>query len=421
MRSWFAFLLLMFTLPSAAREPRATVEAVAAAIEANYFDEARARVIASGLRAAGADGDFDALIEPLDLATALSEHLRPQDRHFHVRWSEPVPARADTSARRSPPAASNHGIRKVELLPGNIGYLDLGFFARFDFDDRQAAPRLAIDAALQLLAWSDAVLIDLRNNGGGSPAMVGYLASAFTPKGADIYNTFHSRAGTTSEAPRDWHPAPRLEVPLYILVSARTGSAAEALAYTLKHAGRAVIVGEATAGAANPGGPVDVGAGFSVFVSDGSPVNPITRRNWEGDGVAPDIPVAAEEALRIAQIDALERLLAGSTSEDGRVPARWALDALRAHGLDAPRDLAVLAGSYGEIRIEVAEGHLSLRQGRRPARHLAPLPGGEFFFVDEPHRRVAFERGADGIPLALELRFADGGKSRFRRAPGSTP
>ena len=71
-------------------------------------------------------------------------------------------------------------------------------------------------AALQLLSDSDAVIIDLRGNGGGSPAMVGYLTSAFTPKGADIYNTFHSRDGTFSEAPRDWYPSPRLDVKLRV-------------------------------------------------------------------------------------------------------------------------------------------------------------------------------------------------------------
>ena len=115
-------------------------------------------------------------------------------------------------------------MRGVRILPGNIGYLDLAFFAGFDFADRNAPPRVAIDAALALLQWTDAVVIDLRDNGGGSPAMVGYLTSAFTPRGADIYNTFHSRQGTSSEAPLDWHPAPRLDVPLYVLGSSMFGA-----------------------------------------------------------------------------------------------------------------------------------------------------------------------------------------------------
>ena len=397
------------------RAPRDTAEAVAAAIEQNYFDAARGAEIAKGLREAANRGEFDAHTAPLDLATALTDKLHPLDHHFNVRWT-PRDDDAPTLRRRGPPPTRDAGVRRVEVLPGNVGYLDLAFFAGFDFADRTAPPRLAIDAALQLLAWTDAILIDLRNNGGGSPAMVGYLSSAFTPRGADIYNTFHSRSGTASEAPRDWHPAPRLDVPLYVLVSARTGSAAEALAYTLQSAGRAIVVGEATAGAANPGGPVDVGHGFSVFVSDGSPVNPITKRNWEGDGVAPTLAVDPADALRVAQVHALERVLARSTREDPMTEVRWALEALQASDERDTASLSPLAGEYGEIRVSLQEGALQLKQGRRPARVLRPLPGGEFFYVDDPSRRVVFERDAAGGIAALELRFADGNASRFRRS-----
>src|SRR3546814_6589530 len=76
--------------------------------------------------------------------------------------------------------------------------------------------------------------------------MVGYLASAFVARGADIFNTFHSRTGTQSEAPADWYDAPRPTVPLYVVVNARTGSAAESFAYPLQQAGRATLVGQAS-------------------------------------------------------------------------------------------------------------------------------------------------------------------------------
>jgi C-terminal processing protease CtpA/Prc len=138
--------------------------------------------------------------------------------------------------------------------------------------------------------------------------MVGYLVSAFTPKGANIYNTFRRRDGSDSEAPRDAYAHPRLSVPLYILISAHTGSAAESFAYTLKNAGRATIVGETSGGAANPGGPVNVGNGFSVFVPTGSPISPITNTNWEGTGVVPDVKVAPAAALGAARTLALQAL-----------------------------------------------------------------------------------------------------------------
>nr|WP_225444277.1 S41 family peptidase [Pseudomarimonas arenosa] len=190
-----------------------------------------------------------------------------------------------------------HGIAQVKLLPGNVGYLELRSFEHFEFGDRRAPARNAVDSALAELSHTEAMIIDLRENGGGSPHMVGYLSSAFTEKGADIYNTFHYRQGTASEAPREWHAQPRLDVPLFVLISARTGSAAEAFAYTLQQAGRASIVGETSAGAANPGDLFRLGDGYSIFISTGTPINPISRRNWETTGVVPDHPIAAEKAL----------------------------------------------------------------------------------------------------------------------------
>ena len=130
----------------------------------------------------------------------------------------------------------------------------------------------------------DAVIIDLRYNGGGSPAMVGYLVSAFTPRDADIYNVFHGREGTESERPKDAYASPRLDVPLYVLISGLSASAAESTTYTLQAAHRATVVGEPSAGAANPGGEFPVGDGFNVFISTGTPVNPVTGKNWEGVG-----------------------------------------------------------------------------------------------------------------------------------------
>lgn len=411
---WLGIPLLLLCAAAGAREPRATVDAVAQAIEDRYHDAARGADIADTLRAAAAKGEFDAYHAPLDLASALDARLDPLDGHFNVRWSPPADDVAGTAPRRAPPPARDHGVRGVRILPGNIGYLDLAFLAGFDFADRDAPPRVAIDAALALLQWTDAVVIDLRDNGGGSPAMVGYLTSAFTPRGADIYNTFHSRQGTSSEAPLDWHPAPRLDVPLYVLTSGRTGSAAEALAYTLKNAGRATVVGERSGGAANPGGPVDVGEGFSVFVSTGSPVSPVTGRNWEGDGVQPDLDVPALDALRAAQVHALERRLAHIAGDDNLDGVRWALEALQAP-TRFDGELATLAGTYGDIRIVLHGDALVLRQGRRPERRLRPLADWSFFVEDDPLRRIAFERDASGHVVALELRFVDGNRSRFRR------
>ncbi|TDK21057.1 hypothetical protein E2F46_15265 [Luteimonas aestuarii] len=408
----FASLLLCVLLTATvhAAEPRAVAGRVADAIEREYFDPARGREIADGLRGSAARGEFDALVHPQELASALTEVLKPRDRHFNVRWQDG----ADAGPRPGPrpdAARVNFGIRQVQLLPGNVGYLDLRMFADFEFGEPDAPARRAIEAALQLLAHADALLIDLRDNGGGSPAMVGYLASAFVAPGSDIYNTFHSRAGTASEAPAEPFAAPRTALPLYVLVSGRTGSAAEAFAYTLQNARRATVVGEATAGAANPGRPYPVGDGYSVFVSNGTPVSPLTGGNWEGVGVQPDVVVDSARALDVATRQALETLLATGAGDD----VRWSLEALAAPADVVHTDvLSAFVGHYGAVQVERVDSALQLRQGRRPPLRLRPLSDTVFFVDGEPTRRVRFERDGDTV-RALELLWANGQVARHVR------
>jgi len=293
-----AVLLLSVFAAHAAPVPRERADAVADAIAANYFDPARGRAIADDLRRDAASGVFDALA-PQALADALTARLRPLDRHFRVLWSANGATRPAPGPRRPPPPA-NDGIAIVETLPGDIGHLRLSQFAHFEFDDDNAPGRIAIDNALAKLSGARAMIVDLRGCRGGSPNMVGYLASAFVAPGADIYNTFHTRGESLSEAPQLPYASPRTRLPLYVLVDGGTGSAAESFAYTLQSAKRATVVGERSAGAANPGGMIDIGQGFSVFVSNGTPVNPITRANWEGAGIKPDVVAPSDNALDVA-------------------------------------------------------------------------------------------------------------------------
>ena len=295
-----AVLLLSTFAAHAAPVPRERVDAVADAIAANYFDAARGKAIAEDLRREAATGAFDAL-PPQPLADALTARLRPLDRHFRVRWNGDGVAQPDApSGPRRPPQPDNHGIETVETLSGDIGHLRLRQFAHFEFADTDAPARIAIDEALSTLSTTRAIIVDLRGCRGGSPSMVGYLASAFVAPGADIYSTFRTRTESMSEAPQTPYATPRTQVPLYVLVDGGTASAAESFAYTLQKAGRATVVGARSAGAANPGAMIDIGEGFSVFVSDGTPVNPITHANWEATGVTPDVAVASDDALDTA-------------------------------------------------------------------------------------------------------------------------
>lgn len=442
--------LLCLSLLSAAAQaatpsPRATVSEVADAIQTYYYDIDRANEIAAALRGEAAQGRYDRYKDPRDLATALSERIRPLDGHFRVNWRAPdATGKAPRPGLRPGPGPGpgpgagpgpgpgpggaapvdfsprrNYGLRRVEVLPGNVGYIDLRELPHFEFGDPNEPARRALEAALQLVVATDAVIIDLRDNGGGSPAAVGYLTSAFTPKNADIYNRFRLRRGdkmlSESEAPADWYPTPRLQVPLYVLTSARTGSAAEALAYTLKNAGRAVMVGQASGGAANPGGDIPLAAGFSVFVSVGSPVSPITHRNWEGTGVLPDVAVAPADALSTAQRLALEAALKQGLSGAAAVDTRWALDALQAQAAPAVEtNPADYLGQYERIQIGQDGGRVILRNGQRPPQPLATLQRDLFYVAADPSVRVKFERASDGRVASLEILRSDGSSNLYR-------
>ena len=396
--------------------PRETVRAVAAAIRERYFDPAAGERIAAALEAEAEAGAFDALTDPRDLAATLGARLRPSDAHFNVVY-RPGEAPPRAGPRREPEVGGgwdperhgNYGFRRVEVLPGNVGYIEMTGFANIDFDDPADPARRAADAALSFVGGTDAVIFDLRDNGGGAPSMVGYLVSAFTPADADIYNVFHSREGTESEAPAVFHPSPRLDVPVYVLISARTGSAGEAFPYTLQAAGRATIVGDASGGAANPGGMVPVGGGFAVFVSDGSPRNPITGGNWEGTGVRPDVAAPWDQALDRAHGLALQRI---ATTGD-RPDAAWALEALQAS--PGPADLSAYAGAYGATTVRVEGDRLAVQRGRRPPVMLRALGEDLFTVAGDPTRRYRFERGPDGAVVAYEALSPAGPGPRARR------
>lgn len=400
--------------------PRQTVEAVAARIRELYFDPGAGDRIADGLEAAAASGEFDDLTDPRDLAATLGARLRPLDAHFNVVF-DPAGPTAPPVRRERPPegvrpagpgpeARAHYGFRKVEVLPGNVGYIDLRQFSNIDFANPADPARRAADAALAFVADTDAIIFDLRDNGGGAPSMVGYLTSAFTPANAPIYNVFHSREGTQSEAPDIYHPTPRLDVPVYVLISGRTGSAGEAFPYTLQGARRATIVGEASGGAANPGGMVPVGGGFAVFISQGSPRNPATGGNWEGAGVQPDVATSWSEALTRAHELALEGIVAADAA---RTDAVWALEALRTTA--EAGDLSAYAGTYGEQVVSVAGDRLSVLRGRRPPVILQRLDGDTFTVVGDPGRRLRFTRDAAGAVTAMETLSFAGPAARARR------
>ena len=269
------------------------------------------------------------------------------------------------------------------------------------------------DAAVALVERADALIFDLRRNGGGGD-MAGYLLSYFLPPEVIIGELRSRTARREIRTLARLGGSRRLEVPLFVLLSGQSASAAEAFAYSLQSQGRATIIGERSAGAANPGLMFDVGQGFVILVPLDTPVDAVTGTNWEGVGVRPDLETESERALKQAQIVALQEILRiGLPAAEDR-DARWALEALTSEHVADEATLQEFTGSYGNREVRVEGGELRVQRSRWPARRLHPLDHEAFAVDGTPWHRVVFERQNDQVVAMIEL-TSGGGETRWQR------
>jgi len=397
------------------RDRDTVLEDIANTIDQYYFDEERAREIATDLRAA----DFSEQTTKEEFADAVTGFLYDYDRHFSVRYigdemaAEILSGPGDSGDGGFNPLDDlrrrNFGFQEVSILPGNVGYIDLRQFAPADVAGDTAT------AALDFIANTDAVIFDVRQNGGGAPSMVQLLISHFLdPSESIAINTFVSRTNAYPQQLNSLNYLPsvaRPDVPVFVLTSGLTGSAAEAFSYHLQAMDRATIVGEITAGAANPGDPflTDIG-GFSLFISTGSARNPITGTNWETVGVAPDVEINAAEALDSALLAAYDQLLESDADEDRKQLWQWGREevATRLTPFEVNAEaLLEVEGSYGPRRVFVEDGTLYYTRDDRAPIVLTPVAEDRFLYGDDSRFRVVFERNRRGRVTALSIESLD--------------
>ncbi len=319
---------------------------------------------------------------------------------------EDSPVAAQVAAERR----VNHYLRRVEVLPGNVGYLDLDRFPIMPW----AAP--AADAAMSFLADVDAFILDLRGNPGGGEGMNQYLSSFFF--GDDpvhLYSRFYAEEDVTREywTVPDIPPVRLPDVPLYVLMDEGSGSAAENMAFSLGATGRAVRVGEATAGAGHSSTVAELPGGFSMVLPIARVFDPRTDADFEGTGVTPDVEAASADALPRAHALAMEELSARTDDplrrqELAQAGALYA--ALSRPALDAT-DLADYAGAYGSRRVWVEGDRLMLQRidvGDAPALPLLAVDDDAFVLEAVPEARIEFARGADGTVARIRVRLPSG-------------
>ena len=311
--------------PLTASARAAVVQTLAKAINASYIEPAVARRVALAIARKHAAGGYTSATSAQAFSAALAKDLRhfSGDLHFNARFDKRSGERGSAANQASRAEAgdegtqavrSGYGIEKIERLAGNVGYMELRNFGPTE----RVGP--AYTAAMSLLAGADALILDLRRNGGGRPASVAYLMSHFFPFGdrRHLNDIYDRRSNTTQESWTLASVTERYRKPVYVLTSAGTGSAGEECAYDFQTQKRATLVGETTAGAANPVDLFNVGHGIAVAIPVARSINPVTKTSWEHVGVKPDIAVPAAQALQTAHAAILRNLASSARDDDAR-------------------------------------------------------------------------------------------------------
>lgn len=300
-------------------ERASAVDQVLAALEGQYVFPERVPQMREALRSAQAAGRYDGT-DSVTFAERLTEDLRrsSNDGHLYVRYDPEQFAAAQGAGEEDGDSAEldalwagrfrkmNYGLTEQRVLPGNVRYLKISLFGWVNDETGEV-----YDSAMRFLSGGEAVIIDLRGNGGGVHDAVRYGLSHFM-KPDELLITF-LEAGKAPEPSRTLThlPAGRMiGKPLYVLIDGRVGSAGEEFAYSVQQFGLGTLIGQTTAGGANNNRFVPIAPGFMLSVSYGLPQHPVTGGNWEAVGVKPDVEIPADQALERAQTLAREALAA---------------------------------------------------------------------------------------------------------------
>ncbi len=299
------------------KEKNAVINSIKTQLLETYIDLDLANDMIIALDKNSKAKQYDHITNPDEFAKILTNHLQTvsKDLHLKVRFEPERIAqeklvvseekKLETEKRMAEQmAATNYGFTAVKILNGNIGYLNLQMFADIKYAEETAT------ATMNFLANTNAIIIDLRTNGGGVPNMMQLLSSYFFDAAPVLLSDFYERKTATKTQLYSLANVAGKRLtnkPLYILTSKQTFSAAEALTYTLKHLGKANVVGEITQGGANRTKRINLNEQFTISVPYIKAMHPVTKTNWEGKGVQPDIKTTEKEAFVHAYIAAIHK------------------------------------------------------------------------------------------------------------------
>ncbi|MEQ9424877.1 MAG: S41 family peptidase [Cyclobacteriaceae bacterium] len=276
-------------------EVEKVIERLSSRLIRSYVYQDKAERMVRQIQQQFESNQYDGLTSP-QLAESLTKDLHSVvlDKHLAIAHSSKPSKRAELGYPSRAEVESKLGFERVEVLEGNIGFIDLIGLVPLN---NQVSNRIA--EVFEQLKDVDALIIDLRKNGGGSAATVGLVSSYFFDRPPFVINSVYNRQSNQTS---DFRTTDKVNnklpnTPIYLLISELTFSAAEEFCYNLQQLKRATIVGEPSRGGAHPTSSFSLPNGLNAYIPNGRAINPISKTNWEGVGVVPDIKIDAELAL----------------------------------------------------------------------------------------------------------------------------
>lgn len=262
-------------------------------------------------------GDYNDLTDGNEFAKELTQDLRAvfDDRHLVISYSEkPIAAQGSKAGAPTPEEIEqarikqrreNFGVVKAEILPGNVGLIQLNYFAPLDWANG------TLSAVIDYVSNTDALILDLRRNGGSMDIdTIPFFSSYLFDRPVFLGDILVRETGekrqlwTYAQVPGKKY----VNKPIYVLTSGRTASGAEAFVSSMRRLKRATLVGEPTRGATMPGRTHRINDKFSVWISTGR--SSTGKAENENKPTEPDVAVTAEEALNEAHRLALDAAIA---------------------------------------------------------------------------------------------------------------
>ena len=384
----------------------------------NYVEPETAIKMSNYIEKREKGGAYNYVTDPVAFSDMLTNDMYSiyHDGHLSVQYNPALEAQLLETAASVSPANdtppqrninANFGFRKVEILNGNIGYINLEHFWADKIYGKET-----MNAAMQFVSHANALIIDLRNNGGGSPETVTMLCSYFFDKKIHVNDTYSRPDNSTTEfwTTPDSSLKSLTKMPLYILTSSKTFSAAEEFAYDLKNLKRADIIGETTGGGSHNTFERPVGNGFVIYIPYGKAVNAITKTNWEKVGVKPDVQVPAAKALETAEMNIFQNLISKTKEEDELFELNWQFELLKAANNPISFDAATLkkyAGIYSDRTFTFENGKLFYQRTGKPKFELEAMAPGKMKGKDNTYFKIEFVENKQGLVNKVKVYYQD--------------